>query len=131
MTGPPLGRPPKHVSLADKKQAATDEAIRNRVEGKFGEGKRRFGLGRVMAKLACTSTAQISLSFLVMNLEEALRRFFFAIIFPCPTLLPRIFARQVASINLPCRRNIQGHNISPRPRPAFGRQNFTSQAVGD
>lgn len=76
LSGPPLGRPPKHVSAAEKKQAADDEAIRNTVEGKFGQGKRRFGLGRVMAKLACTSAAQISLSFLVMNLDAALRRIF-------------------------------------------------------
>ena len=80
ISGPPLGRPPKHVSKEERKQAAVDEAIRNQVEGKFGQGKRRFGLARIMAKLASTSTAQISLSFLMMNLEEALRRFFFAMI---------------------------------------------------
>ena len=74
MSGPPLGRPPKHVSAESKKQSATDEAIRNHVEGKFGQGKRRFGLGRIMTKLASTSAAQISLTFLVMNLELALRR---------------------------------------------------------
>ncbi len=76
LSGPPLGRPPKHVSAAEKKQAMADEAVRNAVEGKFGQAKRRFGLGRVMAKLAATSAAQISLSFLVMNLELALRRLF-------------------------------------------------------
>lgn len=81
MSGPPLGRPPKQVSVADKKQARADEAIRNRVEGKFGQGKRRFGLGRIMAKLASTSAAQISLTFLVMNLELALARIFFWLVF--------------------------------------------------
>ena len=81
MSGPPLGRKPQQVSAADKKQAAADEAIRNQVEGKFGQGKRRFGLGRIMAKLAGTSAAQISLSFLVMNLERALRQFFFSLVF--------------------------------------------------
>lgn len=79
LSGPPLGRPPRQVSAADKRQARQDEAIRNRVEGKFGEGKRRYGLGRVMAKLAGTSAAQISLTFLVMNLEQALRLLFFSI----------------------------------------------------
>ena len=83
MSGPPLGRPSKPVSAAKKKQAAADEAVRNRVEGKFGQGKRRFGLGRIMAKLASTSAAQISLSFLVMNLELALLRMFLAIVFLC------------------------------------------------
>jgi hypothetical protein len=77
LSGPPLGRPPKHVSLEEKIQARHDEAIRNTVEGKFGQAKRRFGLGRVMAKLAGTSAAQITLTFLVMNLELTLRRFFF------------------------------------------------------
>ena len=79
MSGPPLGRPTKQVSVADKKQAAADEAIRNQVEGKFGQGKRRFGLDRIMARLASTSAAQISLSFLVMNLELALLRIFFVL----------------------------------------------------
>jgi IS5 family transposase len=75
LSGPPLGRPPQNVSADDKKQAAMDEGVRNQVEGKFGEGKRRFGLNHVMTKLAETSCTQISLTFLVMNLEEALRRF--------------------------------------------------------
>jgi len=83
LSGPPLGRPPKHVSIEDKQQARTDEAIRQRVEGKFGQAKRRFGLGRIMAKLASTSAAQISLSFLVMNLEQALRLFFLSILWAC------------------------------------------------
>jgi hypothetical protein len=79
LSGPPLGRPRKRVSTADKRQSREDEAIRNRVEGKFGEGKRRYGLGRVMARLAVTSSAQIALTFLVMNLEQALRQLFFSI----------------------------------------------------
>ena len=77
ISGPPPGRKPQQVSRADKKQASEDEAIRNQVEGKFGQGKRRFGLGRVMARLASTSAAQISLTFLVMNLERALQLLLF------------------------------------------------------
>ena len=96
MSGPPLGRPPKHVSAEDKKQAAADETIRNRVEGKFGQGKRRFGLGRIMAKLASTSATQISLSFLVMNLELALKRFFFSLVLLCHGLARLVFARRTA-----------------------------------
>jgi IS5 family transposase len=93
MSGPPLGRPPKQVSAADRKQAAADEAIRNRVEGKFGQGKRRFGLGRIMAKLASTSATQISLSFLVMNLELALLRIFLWLVFLCLRLPRPVFFR--------------------------------------
>lgn len=79
MSGPPLGRKPQNVSLEEKKLAHTDEVIRNRVEGKLGQGKRRFGLGRVMAKLADTSAAQMVLTFLVMNLERALVCLFLAL----------------------------------------------------
>ena len=96
LSGPPLGRPPKHVLAEEKKQAVADEAIRNCVEGKFGQGKRRFGLGRIMAKLASTSAAQISLSFLVMNLEMALKRFFFSFLLLCHSWATLIFARCTA-----------------------------------
>ena len=87
MSGPPLGRKSQTVSREEKKQAAADEAIRNQVEGKFGQGKRRFGLGRVMAKLASTSAAQISLTFLVMNLERALQLLFFVLCWLRPSWL--------------------------------------------
>lgn len=90
MSGPPLGRKPQHVSREEKQQAQADEAIRNRVEGKFGQGKRRFGLGRVMAKLANTSAAQISLSFLVMNLELALKWLFFVLVWLRSRMLPAV-----------------------------------------
>lgn len=44
LSGPPLGRRPANVSKSKKKQALEDERIRNAIEGKFGQGKRRFGL---------------------------------------------------------------------------------------
>jgi hypothetical protein len=51
ISGPPLGRPPANISKEKKKQAREDERIRNAIEGKFGQAKRRFSLNRVMAKL--------------------------------------------------------------------------------
>jgi hypothetical protein len=54
---PPLGRPPAYVSREQKKQALDSEKIRNEIEGKFGQAKRRFSLERVMAKLPNTSLA--------------------------------------------------------------------------
>lgn len=74
MSGPPLGRPPKYLSEKVKKQAQEDERIRNEIEGKFGIGKRRFGLNRVMAKLDQTSQTAIAITFLVMNLSHLLRQ---------------------------------------------------------
>jgi transposase, IS5 family len=76
ISGPPLGRPPKNVSPEKKKQALEDERIRNSIEGKFGQGKRRFSLGRVMAQLPHTSLTSIALTFLVMNLSTLLLRLF-------------------------------------------------------
>ncbi len=76
ISGPPLGRPPANVSKSKKKQALEDERIRNAIEGKFGQGKRRFGLNRVMAKLDNTSGTVIAITFLVMNLATWWRRVF-------------------------------------------------------
>ena len=55
MSGPPLGRPPANVSKEQKRQANESERIRNSIEGKFGQGKRRFSLNRIIAKLSHTS----------------------------------------------------------------------------
>jgi transposase, IS5 family len=65
-----------------KKQAIDDERVRNFIEGKFGQGKRRFSLGRVMAKLPHTSLTSIAITFLVMNLSTLLSRLFWG--FLCP-----------------------------------------------
>ena len=46
LSGPALGRPPATVTAEQKKQAYDDQVIRNSIEGKFGQGKRRFGLGQ-------------------------------------------------------------------------------------
>ena len=49
---------------------------RNAIEGKFGEAKRRYGLGRVMAHLSDTSNTTIHLTILVMNLKKRARDLF-------------------------------------------------------
>ena len=74
ISGPPLGRPSAHVSPEKKKQANEDERIRSSIEGKFGQGKRRFSLSLVMTKLENTSRTSIAISFLVMNLAAGLRQ---------------------------------------------------------
>ncbi|MEO1432077.1 MAG: transposase, partial [Cyanobacteria bacterium J06633_8] len=74
ISGPPLGRPPANISKEKKKQAASDEKIRSSIEGKFGQGKRRFSLNCVMTKLSHTSKTAIAITFLVMNLSTYLSR---------------------------------------------------------
>lgn len=71
-----MGRPPKIVDKEVKKQAQLDERFRSRIEGKFGEAKRRFSLGRVMTKLSETSKTAIAITFLMMNFLTLLRQFF-------------------------------------------------------
>jgi hypothetical protein len=78
-SGPKLGRPSKEQRDADdRKQEKQDAAQRNAIEGKFGEGKRKLGLGRISTRNAHTSLTVIAIQFLVMNLERRLRVLFFS-----------------------------------------------------
>lgn len=75
LSGPPLGRPKNNAETLKehKRLEKQDIGIRNAVEGKFGEGKRFYGLGRIMARLRETSETVIAMQLLVMNLERRLR----------------------------------------------------------
>ena len=46
------------------------------VEGKYGEGKRKYHLNRILAKLKDTAESMIAMHILVMNLERQLRVLF-------------------------------------------------------
>jgi len=83
LSGPPLGRPPKKSEQLHriKIQAHQDEIDRMPIEGKFGQGKRRFSLNRVMCKLAKTSETAIMIAFLVMNLEKWLKSHLFCLFY--------------------------------------------------
>jgi hypothetical protein len=85
LSGPPLGRPPASAEKQQeiKEQTRQDELERIPIEGKFGQGKRRFSLGRVMSKLDITSEAAILVTFVVMNLEKWLKGQFFTPFFTC------------------------------------------------
>ena len=78
LNGHPLGRPPADTKIYDEQRRLEREESgeRNGIEGKFGEGKRRFSLGLVMTKLQATSETQIHLVILVMNLQKILRDLF-------------------------------------------------------
>lgn len=82
LCGPPLGRPRKpsagngEALKESKRQRRQDEVDRIPIEGKFGQAKRRFGLGLIQSKLASTSLASISICFIVLNLEKWLQSLF-------------------------------------------------------
>ena len=76
LSGPKLGRPKKGIGTEEKAQMRQDELVRNAIEGKFGQGKRRFRLACIRGKLPETSGSMIALVFLVMNLEKILKEVF-------------------------------------------------------
>lgn len=79
LSGPRLGRPSQTIDPRMRKQEYQDAKERNEIEGEFGVGKRRYGLGLIMACLQKTSETVIALQFLVMNLERKLRSLFWQI----------------------------------------------------
>jgi hypothetical protein len=89
MSGPKLGRrmiatdANRAQVKKEKRIERIDEGIRNAVEGKFGQGKRRFGLGRIFEKLQETSETAIMLGFMVMNLEKILKDLIFVFLKKC------------------------------------------------
>ncbi len=62
MIGRQLGRPPKSCKVK------LDPSERKPIEGKFGQGKTRYGLGLIKARLQGTSDSWVSLIISVMNL---------------------------------------------------------------
>jgi hypothetical protein len=56
LSGPRLGRPKSDPDLVaeEKQEFLEDQRRRNAVEGKIGQGKRRYGLGLIREKLALT-----------------------------------------------------------------------------
>ena len=82
-SGAPLGRPAKEAvkSKKAKKRRKEEASIRNRIEGAFGVGKRRFGLGLVMAKLRETSESWIAMVIFVMNISRWLRDILFLYVY--------------------------------------------------
>lgn len=77
LSGPALGRPSKENAHVQKQLAKLDAAERNAIEGKFGEGKRHYGMGLIYARLQETSETVISMQLLVMNLEKRFRLLFY------------------------------------------------------
>jgi len=79
-SGKPLGRPPK-LSIDEKRIIRAEARLRSRIEGKFGEGKRKYDLDLVKAKTRYTSESWIAAIFFVMNLAHWMRLDFFVLFF--------------------------------------------------
>lgn len=70
-----LGRPPKVAQLtaSQKYRKRKKAAEQNHIEGKFGQGKRGYGLNNVKSRLKETSESWINAIFFVMNLQKLLQ----------------------------------------------------------
>jgi hypothetical protein len=105
LSGPKLGRPFKESEknralLRERRRIEReDESTRIAVEGKFGEGKRRYSLDRIGTKLRVTSESAIYLVFLMMNLMVLYRRkakaFFVALFDILVEMVRRAFWKQI------------------------------------
>ena len=75
LSGPKLGRPYKddEKRRERRKIEREDEATRVAIEGKFGEGKRTYGLDCIAMKLKETSETAIQMAFFMMNLMKLAR----------------------------------------------------------
>lgn len=72
MSGPKVGRPGKD-DAEEIIRELSEIGERNEVEGKFGTGKRKYGLGRIMAKLKETTDSMIKMDLFIMNTEHRIR----------------------------------------------------------
>lgn len=75
IVGKPLGRPSKvsKESASKKYYKKKKAAKRNHVEGKFGQGKRSFGLNNIKARLPETSESWVNAIFFAMNMVKLLQ----------------------------------------------------------
>ncbi len=65
--GKKLGRP-KPLSYYFQQKLKKEKAMRNHIEGKFGQGKNAYGLNQIRARRQDTSESWIANIFFVMNL---------------------------------------------------------------
>jgi len=78
-TGKPLGRKPKEeLNRYQKEKLKKERGLRNHIEGKFGQGKSKYGLNNIKARLANTSKSWIAAIMFVMNILKLAKDYSFA-----------------------------------------------------
>ena len=75
-TGKALGRKPKQgPSTQEKAIRQIERNQRNHIEGKFGQGKVKYNLNKIMAKISDTTESWIASIFFVMNILKLSKDF--------------------------------------------------------
>ena len=102
LSGPRLGRPKKDPEMvaAEKQQFVDDQRQRNAVEGKIGQGKRRYGLGLIREMLAATQGSSIAMNILVMNLQKLLELLFVFFVFLWELLVSTLGLQRANKVGL-------------------------------
>ncbi|MDP3359204.1 MAG: transposase, partial [Lutibacter sp.] len=78
-TGKPLGRKPKEdLNRYQKEKLKKERGEKNHIEGKFGQGKTKYKLNNIMAKLENTSESWIAAIIFVMNIIKLAKDYLFA-----------------------------------------------------
>ena len=81
-TGKPLGRKPKEdLNRYQKEKLKKERGLRNHIEGKFGQGKSKYGLNNIKARLADTSKSWIAAIMFVMNILKLAKDYSFALFY--------------------------------------------------
>jgi hypothetical protein len=75
IVGRQLGRPPKIQTMK------IDPGDRNPIEGKFGQGKTRYGLGLIKARFKEASESWVASILIVMNLVRMASQAFLFFLF--------------------------------------------------
>jgi IS5 family transposase len=88
LSGKPLGRPSAKTKQ-QQKELKKDASQRNAIEGKFGQGKRKYGLDYIFAKLKDTSESWIGAIVFVLNIVRW-EHLFCLIFFRCQDLIEQI-----------------------------------------
>lgn len=68
-SGAPLGRPPE-ISPHEKQKRKKEQNKRSEIEGKFGQGKSKYGLDDIRTRLIDTSFAAIGMIMLAINIVK-------------------------------------------------------------
>jgi IS5 family transposase len=83
ITAQPLGR--KHTKTKEsyykRNKVRNEAAERNRIEGRFGQGKNGYSLNEIRARLSATSESWVACIFFVMNLLQYEKLRFFGSIY--------------------------------------------------
>lgn len=96
--GKALGRPAA-MSMKEKKDLQKEMAGRNAIEGKFGQGKNAYGLGKIKARLKNTSESWIMAIYFIMNLLK-LAKASFLTFFGCLLSGLQLIGHQIFKKNL-------------------------------